>query len=141
MTFTFHTPASTGAVLTPSRWEQSLWGLTTEISSTIPGVTNSTVLAYAHYLNANNFRAVADLFTIGGALQPPFQQPVVGREQIFYYLQSECQHLTMLPEKGLISYQDDGLTRLRVTGKVQAPCYDDELGRSISYLLPKSTWL
>jgi hypothetical protein len=131
-----------GAVLTPPYLEQSLTSLPSPASSCaidplaprmIEGITNMTVLSYVHHLNANNFGAVADLFAVGGALQPPFQQPIVGRTAILRYLQTECRNLKLWPAQGLISYQDDELTRLRVTGIVQTPWYGDHTGLSMAW--------
>ncbi len=36
-------------------------------------------------MNADDFEAVTALFTPDGALQPPFQKPMVGREAIAIY--------------------------------------------------------
>jgi Nuclear transport factor 2 (NTF2) domain len=99
----------------------------------IEGITNSTVLNYVNHMNANDFEAVTDLFAAGGALQPPFQQPIVGKEHVFRYLETECQNLKIIPNKGLISYQDDELTRMRVIGKVQTPTSLDDFDLNIAW--------
>jgi Nuclear transport factor 2 (NTF2) domain len=99
----------------------------------IEGITNSTVLDYVNHMNANDFEAVTDLFAAGGALQPPFQQPIVGKEHVFRYLEAECQNLKIIPDKGLISYQDDELTRMRVIGKVQTPTSSDDFDLNIAW--------
>ena len=36
-------------------------------------------------LNANDFDALAALFTVDGALQPPFRRPIVGRDAILQF--------------------------------------------------------
>lgn len=51
----------------------------------IPGILNQTILDYMVYLNANDFDQLIDLFLDDGALQPPFQRPIVGREAILSF--------------------------------------------------------
>ena len=65
---------------------------------TIEGVDNPTVLSYMNNLNANDFGALIDLFAPDGALQPPFQRPIVGRDGILQFFNEECQNLDLLPE-------------------------------------------
>ncbi len=99
----------------------------------IESITNSTVLEYLSSMNANDFDAVVDLFVTGGALQPPFQQPIVGKEQILSYLEAECQNIKILPDQGLVSYQDDELTRMRVTGRMQTTWSGDSPGLNMAW--------
>ncbi len=94
----------------------------------IDGITNSTVLDYVNHMNAHDFGAVTDLFAAGGALQPPYQQPIVGKEQVLHYLEAECQNLKIIPDQGLVSYQDDELTRMRVIGKIETSSSSDDFG-------------
>jgi hypothetical protein len=99
----------------------------------IDSITNSTVLEYLSNMNANDFAAVVDLFVAGGALQPPFQLPIVGREKIRRYLEAECQNIKILPDQGLVSYQDDELTRMRVTGKMKTTWSGDSSGLDMAW--------
>ena len=59
----------------------------------IPGVLNETILSYMKLLNANDFDQLIDLFLDDGALQPPFQRPIVGREAILKFFKRDCQNL------------------------------------------------
>ena len=43
---------------------------------------NQTILSYMQLLNANDFDQLIDLFLDDGALQPPFQRPIVGRDAV-----------------------------------------------------------
>ncbi len=97
------------------------------------GITNSTVLAYLNSVNSNDLEAIVELFSDGGALQPPCQQPIVGKEQIRRYLAAECQNIKILPDHGLVSYQDEQLTRLRVTGRMQTPWSGDSPGLHLAW--------
>ena len=99
----------------------------------IAGVTNPTVLAYMDNLNANDFDALIELFTPDGALQPPFQRPIVGKEGILRFFKEECQNLKMLPEQGVSEPAEDGFTQIKVTGKVQAPWFGGGVGMNIAW--------
>ncbi|MEO1295194.1 MAG: ketosteroid isomerase family protein [Cyanobacteria bacterium J06636_16] len=87
----------------------------------IDGICHRTVLAYMDTLNAGDFEALVDLFTPDGSLKPPFEQPVVGKENILSYLRQECQGLQVLPKQGVSEPAADGITQIDVTGKVQVP--------------------
>jgi hypothetical protein len=100
---------------------------------TIEGVTNSTVLAYMNNLNANDFAALIELFTSDGALQPPFQRPIVGKEAILRFFQEECQNLRLIPERGVTEPADDGFTQIKVTGRVQTPWFGAGVGMNIAW--------
>lgn len=89
----------------------------------IEGVDNLTVLNYMDYLNANDFEALIQLFCADGALQPPFQKPIVGKDAIMRFFKEECQNLNLLPERGVSEPTDDGYTQIKVTGKVQTPWF------------------
>ncbi|MGF1566788.1 MAG: orange carotenoid-binding protein [Nodosilinea sp.] len=100
---------------------------------TIEGVTNPTVLAYMNNLNANDFDALVELFTPDGALQPPFQRPIVGKEAVGRFFREECQNLKLIPERGVAEPTDDGFTQVKVTGKVQTPWFGAGVGMNIAW--------
>jgi hypothetical protein len=89
----------------------------------VEGVDNPTVLGYINNMNANDFDAVINLFTDDGAMQPPFQKPIVGRANVLQYLREDCQNLKLMPERGVSEPADDGYTQIKVTGKVQTPWF------------------
>lgn len=100
---------------------------------TIEGVTNPTVLGYINNMNANDFDAVIALFADSGALQPPFQRPIVGRENVLRYLREECQNLKLIPEQGIVEPTEDGFKQVKVTGKVQTPWFGANVGMNIAW--------
>ena len=100
---------------------------------TIEGVTNPTVLSYINNMNANDFEAAVALFDAEGALQPPFQRPISGREAILAYMREECRELKMMPERGIIEANEDGYTPIKVTGKVQSPWFGASVGMNIAW--------
>lgn len=98
----------------------------------IEGVTNPTVLGYINNMNAFDFEAAVGLFAPKGALQPPFQKPIVGQEAILAYMREECVGLKMMPERG-VSEIVDGYTQIKVTGKVQTPWFGASVGMNIAW--------
>lgn len=99
----------------------------------IDGVTNQTVLDYINNMNANDFEAAVNLFTPDGALQPPFQRPIVGHQAIMAYMREECQGLKMMPERGVVESPEEGYTPIKVTGKVQTPWFGAGVGMNIAW--------
>lgn len=99
----------------------------------IAGVTNLTVLNYMNYLNANDFDALIELFAPDGALQPPFQRPIVGKDAILRFFREECQNLRLLPDCGISEPADDGYTQIKVTGKVQTPWFGANVGMNMAW--------
>lgn len=100
---------------------------------TIEGVTNPTVLSYMDSLNANDFGAAIELFAPDGALQPPFQKPIIGRDAILRFFNEECQNLNLLPERGVSEAAEDGYTQIKVTGKVQTPWFGAAVGMNMAW--------
>ena len=99
----------------------------------IAGVTNPTVLSYMNNLNANDFNALIELFTPDGALQPPFQRPIVGKDAVLRFFREDCQNLKLIPEQGVSEPADDGYTQIKVTGKVQTPWFGANVGMNIAW--------
>jgi hypothetical protein len=99
----------------------------------IEGITNPTVLSYMNSLNANDFDALIQLFTPDGALQPPFQRPIVGKDAVLRFFREDCQNLKLIPERGVSEPADDGYTQIKVTGKVQTPWFGASVGMNMAW--------
>jgi Orange carotenoid protein, N-terminal/Nuclear transport factor 2 (NTF2) domain len=99
----------------------------------IDGITEPAVLGYIEAMNADNFDAAIALFTPDGALQPPFQKPILGREAIAKYMREEAQGLNMMPQQGICEVQPDGSKQLKITGVVQTPWFGVTVGMNISW--------
>ncbi|NJK33657.1 MAG: SnoaL-like domain-containing protein [Oscillatoriales cyanobacterium SM2_2_1] len=99
----------------------------------IEGVTNVTVFDYMNNLNANDFEALIELFAPDGALQPPFQRPIIGKDAILRFFREECQNLRLLPERGVTEPAEGGYTQVKVTGKVQTPWFGANVGMNIAW--------
>ena len=86
---------------------------------TIKGISEPVVLRYFETLNAGNFSATASLFALEGALHPPFEEPVVGREAIAAYLKAEAEGMTLYPRQGIAETLEDDRIRVEIQGKVK----------------------
>ncbi|GAB4234991.1 MAG: orange carotenoid protein N-terminal domain-containing protein [Stanieria sp.] len=99
----------------------------------IEGINNSTVLSYMNLLNANDFDELIKLFAPDGALQPPFQKPIVGKDAVLKFFREECQNLKLMPERGVAEPAEDGFTQIKVTGKVQTPWFGAGVGMNMAW--------
>jgi hypothetical protein len=99
----------------------------------IEGVINPTVNSYMDLLNANDFDNLIQLFLPDGALQAPFQKPIVGTEAILRFFREECQNLRLLPERGYAEPTDGEFTQIKVTGKVQTPWFGAGIGMNVAW--------
>ena len=99
----------------------------------IPGVLNETILSYMQLLNANDFDQLIDLFLEDGALQPPFQRPIVGRDAILKFFKRDCQNLMLMPQGGFGEPAEGGFNQIKVTGKVQTPWFGREVGMNVAW--------
>jgi hypothetical protein len=61
----------------------------------IKGIDNAAVLSYMENMNAFDFQAAVALFVEEGALKSPFQEPIVGHENILAYMREECYGLKL----------------------------------------------
>ncbi|ESA32982.1 nuclear transport factor 2 [Leptolyngbya sp. Heron Island J] len=59
------------------------------------GKSAEVVLRYFTLFNSGEYQQVADLFAIDGSLYPPFEAPVVGRDNIADYLIKEADGMTV----------------------------------------------
>jgi hypothetical protein len=85
----------------------------------IPGVASSSIVAYFNNLNSGDFAATAALFTDDGCLHPPFEQPIVGRDEIATYLEREARGMIFCPESGAMLIKDNDLTQYHIQGRVK----------------------
>jgi hypothetical protein len=99
----------------------------------IEGVINPTVNSYMDLLNANDFDNLIQLFLPDGALQPPFQKPIVGSEAILRFFREDCQNLQLLPERGYAEPTEGDFTQIKVTGKVQTPWFGAGIGMNVAW--------
>jgi hypothetical protein len=99
----------------------------------IEGVDNPTIISYMSNMNANDFNALIELFATDGALQPPFQRPIVGKEAVLRFFNQDCQNLKLIPERGVVEPAQDGYTQIKVTGTVQTPWFGAGVGMNMAW--------
>jgi hypothetical protein len=103
------------------------------VKVTIEGIDNPTILSYMDNLNANDFDALIELFAPDGALQAPFQKPIVGKDAVLRFFREDCQNLKLIPERGVVEPAEDGFTQIKVTGKVQTPWFGAGVGMNMAW--------
>jgi hypothetical protein len=89
----------------------------------IEGIEELSILQYFDSLNAGEFEKTASLFAIEGALHPPFESPIVGKEAILNYLNAEAKNLQLYPIKGTAETLESRDTKIQIKGKVQTPLF------------------
>lgn len=99
----------------------------------VEGIKESAVLGYFEAMNADDFETAIALFTADGALQPPFQKPLVGHEAIATYMRAEAQGLNIMPKQGISEALPDGSKQVKITGVVQTPWFGVNVGMNISW--------
>jgi hypothetical protein len=99
----------------------------------IEGVDNPTIINYMSNMNANDFNALIELFAPDGALQPPFQRPIVGKDAVLRFFNQDCQNLKLIPERGVVEPAQDGYTQIKVTGTVQTPWFGAGVGMNMAW--------
>jgi Orange carotenoid protein, N-terminal/Nuclear transport factor 2 (NTF2) domain len=103
------------------------------VSVKIEGIDNPTITSYMNNMNANDFDALIELFAADGALQAPFQKPIVGKAAVLRFFREDCQNLKLIPERGVAEAADDGYTQIKVTGKVQTPWFGAGVGMNMAW--------
>jgi hypothetical protein len=99
----------------------------------INGIDNVTVHSYIEKMNAFDFEEAVALFTEDGALQPPFEKPIVGPKNILAYMRDECYGLKLMPERGVSEPAEGGFTQIKVTGKVQTPWFGSGVSINLAW--------
>lgn len=89
----------------------------------IEGLSNPTIVEYFETLNSGDFEKTSALFAIDGAMKPPFESPIGGREAIAQYLKTEARGMTLQPKQGITQVLEDGCTEVQVSGQVQTPLF------------------
>ena len=90
---------------------------------TIEGITEPVVLRYFDTMNTGDYEATAALFSSAGAMHPPFEEPLEGKEAIATYLRTEAKGMQLFPRQGTAETLEDDKTQIQVAGKVQTPWF------------------
>ncbi len=89
----------------------------------IAGIAEPNLIKYFETFNAGDFEATSQLFAVDGALHPPFESVIEGRDAIVDYLKAEAKGITAQPQQGAIKQALDDCTEVEVTGRVQTPWF------------------
>jgi hypothetical protein len=108
----------------------------------IEGITTPSIVRYFETMNAEQFPATAALFAPTGAMHPPFESPITGRDAIATYLQQEAQNMRLLPREGIIEPDEDEQHQIKVSGQVATPyfsvnvswCFTINVAQEITYV-------
>lgn len=85
----------------------------------IKGVTEPSIYRYFDAINSENFEEAASLFSPQGALHPPFESPILGKEAIAAYLGTEARGMRLYPARGIVEELEENHTRVEINGKVE----------------------
>ncbi|WP_310417671.1 nuclear transport factor 2 family protein [Chamaesiphon sp. OTE_8_metabat_110] len=85
----------------------------------IEGIEEPTIVAYFSTLNRGEFGAAAELFAETGCLQPPFENPIEGRDTIAKYLATEARGMILCPTAGAMLLRDDRIVQYHLQGQVK----------------------
>ena len=99
---------------------------TTELS--IEGISEPVVLRYFETMNAGDYDATAALFAPTGAMHPPFEQPIEGKDAIATYLKTEATGMQLLPRQGTVETRENDQLQFQIKGKVQTPLFSVNVG-------------
>ncbi|MGC1393101.1 MAG: ketosteroid isomerase family protein, partial [Coleofasciculaceae cyanobacterium] len=88
----------------------------------IEGISESVILDYFATMNSGDFEATAALFAEAGTMQPPFAEPIMGREAIANYLKTEAQGMQLAPRQGQSEILEEEI-QIQVSGKVQTSVF------------------
>ena len=83
------------------------------------GTVSSAVDGYFTGFNAEDYHAVAALFAADGVLLAPFEEPIVGAEAIYTYLEAEAVAMRATPVEVETEVDADGIQRVVVRGRVK----------------------
>lgn len=92
--------------------------------SAIADLASPLVARYFDYLNGGNLAATAALFGDRGAMQPPFEEPIVGAEEILAYLQDQAVRMKLAPDESQTEPLEEGRTGIWVRGIAQTPLFE-----------------
>lgn len=96
---------------------------TVNSEAAIAGVTEPSLIRYFETFNAGDFEATSQLFAVDGALHPPFESVIEGRDAIAEYLKAEGKGITAQPQQKVSKQVLEGCTEMEVTGRVQTPWF------------------
>ena len=86
---------------------------------------------YFSKLNEGDFKAVSNLFSVEGCLQPPFEKEICGRVAIAQYLKTEANDIKAFPKAYIVQSSCDESIQYQVKGYVQTKFFKVNVAWSI----------
>jgi ketosteroid isomerase-like protein len=83
---------------------------------------------YFEAFNQEDYDSLVDLFADEGALNAPFEEPIVGHEKIRAYLQQEAAGMRATPKQFEENWLEDGTRQILVKGRVKAMVFTVNVG-------------
>ena len=90
-----------------------------KLTNNISGINEVAISEYFLRLNQGDFAAAAELFSEAGCLNPPFENPIQGKDAIAQYLDQEAKGMRFRPQQGETLLSDDEHIQYRVQGQVE----------------------
>lgn len=84
---------------------------------------SAAVDRYFAGFNAEDYRAVAAVFEADGVLLAPFEEPIVGPEAIYVYLQAEAANMRAIPVEVEATPGPDDTQQVVVKGRVKTSLF------------------
>jgi Nuclear transport factor 2 (NTF2) domain len=78
---------------------------------------------YFNSISNEDFQETVNLFADDGVMYPPFDSPLVGKDAILVYLESEGKGMKLIPDTIIIQELATGELYYQVTGKVQTSLF------------------
>lgn len=95
----------------------------TAVDGIIEGIDESVVSRYFQTMNAADYEGTAALFAPTGAMHPPFEEPIEGKEAIATYLKAEAKGMQVFPREGIAETLEEDQIQVQVKGKVQTSLF------------------
>ncbi|PSB02936.1 ketosteroid isomerase family protein [Merismopedia glauca] len=96
---------------------------TAEFNSPHQSALPTVISRYFETFKTEDFELTASLFAEDGALRPPFEAAVMGREAIASYLNKEAKGIKLNPLECSSPSLKDGNTEYTVFGEVRTPLF------------------
>lgn len=100
----------------------------TDMMIAIDNLNEPTICEYFIKLNNSEFKETADLFADQGLLNPPFDEPIQGRNAIAEYFAKEAVGMKFCPEYVEIVMIDGVHSQYQIQGKVATSLFTVNVG-------------
>ena len=100
---------------------------TIEQTLTFEELEDLNIIDYFDSINQGKFEQTAALFAEDGELLAPFEQPIVGRNNIQAYLSQEAPGMKLFPKSAIVTSSDIN-RQIQIKGKVKTSLLTVDVG-------------